>query len=649
MSRRRWRILTAGTITAMAMSLPLTPAYAAEGRIVQVESKAGRVDVVFEGRDLPDGQRVDPSSVTVTADGTQLRGSAKPLAEGGLGVTRSTILTLDVSGSMRGTKLDNAKRAALSFLDSAPPDVLIGLVAFGTDARLVVAPTSDRGRLRTSVQGLQLAGGTSLYDAINLSVQSVGRTGVRNVVLLSDGVDSDSNSNLATTVRTVRRSGVSLDVVAIEADNAILTLNQLTSAGQGRVYEATQAQQLGDLFKQSAEQLSGQMLFSAALPAGWPGGSASVTVTAKAGELTLQDTAVALLTDARDRDAELKAAGPQAVPVDVGLLSSERALYGAIAAVFLGAAVVLAFALNAVAGVRSGGGVRRRLAIYTLSGQRVRQEVEHTALGGSTVARSAVDLAGRVVAKRGLEERLGHKLEAASVGLKPAEWIILHGGVAILFPLFVFLLTGGSVMRALIGLLLGVAAPYLFLMLRESRRKKKFEADLPSTLQLMAGSLEAGYSLPQAADTVARESEDPIASEFNRAIIEARLGIPVEDALEAVAERMGSRDFSWVVMAIRIQREVGGNLAEILKTVAATLRERERLRRQILVLSAEGRLSAVILAGLPIVFAAYLILVRPEYIGILMTDILGMIMAGAGVLLMIVGILWMKKIVNVEV
>ena len=139
-------------------------------------------------------------------------------------------------------------------------------------------------------------------------------------------------------------------------------------------------------------------------------------------------------------------------------------------------------------------------------------------------------------------------------------------------------------------------------------------AALPDTLQLMAGSLSAGYSMPQAVDTVVREGKGPISTEFNRALVETRLGVELEDALDGIAERMQSVDFAWVVMAIRIQREVGGNLAEVLTTVSATLRERERLRRQVQVLSAEGRLSAWILGLLPIVFAFYLVLVRPEYL-----------------------------------
>jgi tight adherence protein B len=119
--------------------------------------------------------------------------------------------------------------------------------------------------------------------------------------------------------------------------------------------------------------------------------------------------------------------------------------------------------------------------------------------------------------------------------------------------------------------------------------------------------------------------------------------------MDGIAERMQSKDFGWVVMAIRIQHEVGGNLAELLTTVSATLRERERLRRQVSALSAEGRLSAWILGLLPIMFAVYLALVRPEYLKPLFTDPIGGLLLGLGGVLLIVGVLWLRKAIQVEV
>jgi tight adherence protein B len=172
---------------------------------------------------------------------------------------------------------------------------------------------------------------------------------------------------------------------------------------------------------------------------------------------------------------------------------------------------------------------------------------------------------------------------------------------------------------------------------------------LPDTLQLLAGSLAAGYSLPQAMDSVVRESQPPISVEFNRALIEARLGLLPEDALDGIANRTGSRDFSWIVMAIRIQRSVGGNLAELLSTVADTLRERERLRRQVSALSAEGRLSGIILGALPVVFALYLMVARPDYISPLFHTPIGLLLLITGTVVLVIGGFWMSRVIKVEV
>jgi tight adherence protein B len=131
--------------------------------------------------------------------------------------------------------------------------------------------------------------------------------------------------------------------------------------------------------------------------------------------------------------------------------------------------------------------------------------------------------------------------------------------------------------------------------------------------------------------------------------VESRLGVTLEDSLEGVAQRMESKDFEWVVMAIRIQRQVGGNLAELLLTVAATLREREYLRRHVKALSAEGRLSAYILGGLPPVFLIYLTLSKPDYVHPLWTTPIGWIMCIGMAILLGVGVLWMSKVAKVDV
>jgi tight adherence protein B len=146
--------------------------------------------------------------------------------------------------------------------------------------------------------------------------------------------------------------------------------------------------------------------------------------------------------------------------------------------------------------------------------------------------------------------------------------VVLRVAAPALLGILLLLLTQGNLLAMLLGVVLGVVGPMVYLSMRTARRKRAFMSVLPDTLALMASGLRAGYSLPQAMDSVVREGREPIRTEFNRALVEARLGVPAEDALEAMAERMSSQDFKWVVMAIRIQREVGGNLAELLDTVS---------------------------------------------------------------------------------
>jgi tight adherence protein B len=235
------------------------------------------------------------------------------------------------------------------------------------------------------------------------------------------------------------------------------------------------------------------------------------------------------------------------------------------------------------------------------------------------------------------------------MALKPAEWVLVHAGIAVAAAVVGGLLTGGNPVITVAFLGFGAIAPWAYLGFVRSRRLRAFHDGLADTLQLMSGSLSAGLSLAQSIDTVVREGVEPIASEFKRVIVEARLGVALEDALEGVAERMESKDFSWVVMAIRIQRQVGGNLSELLNTVAATLREREYIRRHVRALSAEGRLSCWILGGLPPVFMAYVTLTKPDYMHPMFSTPMGLAMCVVMLMMLGAGIFWMTRVVKVEV
>jgi tight adherence protein B len=206
-----------------------------------------------------------------------------------------------------------------------------------------------------------------------------------------------------------------------------------------------------------------------------------------------------------------------------------------------------------------------------------------------------------------------------------------------------------TIAAAVGGLVVGIFGPAFVLKYLASRRGKKFEAQLPDVLTLVASSLSTGFSLPQALDAVAKDAADPGAKEFSRALAETRIGSDVADALERMSDRMQSENMRWTAMAIRIQREVGGNLADTLRTTAKTLREREELRRHVRALSAEGRLSAYILIALPIGIFLYTMQTNRAYVELLWTTGMGLVMVVAGLISLGIGVFWMRKVVDVQV
>ena len=637
---------------AVALGLGLvgllaTPALAAgeRGRILEVTSFNGQVRVLFSGVGLSPGVSIDPATVKVTLDGAPLPTQGEAAGKS-IAVRRTAIIVIDTSGSMLGERLAGAKSAAQTFLSTVPADVQVGLITLSTTATVAVPPTGDRAKVLDVVRGLVAAGNTALYDAAALGVRTAGTTGARTVLLLTDGLDDGSKTDLAQAVDTVKRSGVLVSAVALGTGFSA-PLAQISAASGGTVVAAPRAGDLAGLFRAAAQSISQQVVATATLPDNVKT-SGTVTISAAAGGTQVSDSAFTTLSpkSAAAIDPSQYAAKP--VDPDPGPFASHFVLLAALAALFIGVTALLG--TSAVAASRDRGtGVRRRLSVYTLTGRAPTEVRESTALGNSAVARSAVDLADRVVASRDIEARLVRRLEAAGVPLRPAEWLLLQVGVSVGAGALFLLLSAGDPLALLVGLVLGAVVPFLYLSFKEGRRTKAFLGQLADTLQLVAGSLSAGYSLPQALDTVVREGSQPIAGEFNRALVESRLGVPVEDALEGIAERMKSEDFAWVVMAVRIQREVGGNLAEVLNTVAATLRERERLRRQVQVLSAEGKLSAYILGGLPFIFGLYLLLVRRAYITPLYTDPIGIFLLVVLAVQLTVGGFWLRKVVKVEV
>jgi Flp pilus assembly protein TadB len=287
-----------------------------------------------------------------------------------------------------------------------------------------------------------------------------------------------------------------------------------------------------------------------------------------------------------------------------------------------------------------------RIAVY---GPRHGTSPQQDAAGAGKKAGSvAVDVTKRLMSPTA-QRHLAGRLELAAVARKPAEWVLIGGCVAVLVAAAVSGLTGSVLIGAPVGALVGWLSMRVLLSFLIRRRRAAFAEQLPDVLQLLASSLRSGFSLLQALDAVVRETAQPAGGEFTRALAEARIGADLEDCLETIADRMDSDDVRWTVLAIRIQRSIGGNLAEVLTTTVNTIRERGYLRRQVHALSADGRLSAYILVALPVLIGTFLFLTKPAYMRVLYTTHVGEVMLGGAILLQALGALIMRQMTKVEV
>ncbi|MFQ4149957.1 type II secretion system F family protein [Arthrobacter sp. LAPM80] len=238
------------------------------------------------------------------------------------------------------------------------------------------------------------------------------------------------------------------------------------------------------------------------------------------------------------------------------------------------------------------------------------------------------------------------RLEDAGLKLEPSNFLIFVIAGSVVMALLGLLLSGGA-----LALLLALATPlfaWLVLTLLADRRRSKFDQQLADNLLLITGGLRAGHSILAAIDSGAKEAPAPSSEEFARVVNEVRIGRDLGHALADTARRMKSDDFSWIAQAIQINREVGGDLAEVMDHVGETIRERGEIKAQVRSLSAEGRLSSYILIALPFGMALMLMVVNPTYLGVLTSHPLGWVMLGVGGVMLIIGSLWLRKIVQIK-
>ncbi|MBV1852172.1 VWA domain-containing protein [Catellatospora tritici] len=634
----RPRIL-AGVLTAMLLALAPGQVAAAAAPTLTVSGlrqEPGLIEFYLSARDLPGGSRLD--QVGVAADAQVLVTEVEPVSavKSASVPRRAVFLVLDTSGSMAGAPIQAARVAAARYLAQMPGDVQVGLVSAGAPATVVLRPTGDRAAATRALADLTAKGGTALYDGIKLATAALsgGDWAQRRIVALSDGADTASKATAAAVESAAIAAAVAVDTIAFRtADASVGQLAQLSSGTHGTAYTAADAAALAEAFATASGSLTVQLLVRVNVPPSMAGRQVRLTITA-AGVSTEVPLSLAV-----DTAVSEPLTGAPANPPSNTLLLVSMAL------VFL---ALLGGALLLISPAYSAADRRRRLAQVEQFVAAPRRSAQPAPENSSQVTAAALALSAQVVRSANVESRLAQQLDRAGMRLRPHEWLLIRALVC-LGAAALLAMTLGVVGGVVLGPLLGWALTALVHRNRASKRTRAFREALPDALQLVVGSLRSGFSLAQALDAMAREMPDPLSTEFGRALGEHRLGVDLEDAVERVATRMQSKELAWVVVAIRVQREVGGNLAEVLATTIETIRERETLHREVRSLSAEGRISAWVLLALPVVVGALMFAIRSEYIETLFTTAIGLLMSGIAVTLVAVGGFWLSRLTKIEV
>lgn len=644
-------VVLSSALFAVAPAVPTAAATAGEAggdqpsvRVEHVELRPdGSSELVMSVTGLAPGAVLGADDVRLVEDGATVIGLELVGAAGEPAASvPAAVLAVDVSGSTEGAPLAAAIDAATALsaeLEAA--GVRTALIAFGPDVEVLTRLEDSTGSVAKALATLVAAGETALYDGVARATRLlVEHDGPRDLVIFSDGADTVSSSGLDSVRRLAVDAEVRVTAVALDTGEMDLApLAAITEATSGQVVRVTDPDELSAAFRGVATDLTSRYVLRwVADAAAVPPSQLSLSLQVDTPGGPVQDELVALNPRTPAITPPVAYEPP---PAPVAMLATPVGLAIGIGAVFLATLLLAALVLG-------GSGERRRrerLAERLEGWDGLGNAPDEAVVAAASLSSRAADAVERLPTPAGLEQRLAGLLERADWPMRPSEFELLTvattlGGVVV--PLVL----ARSAPLAVLGLVLGAVGPTVALRMAVGRRATAFEDQLPQVLLLLAGALRAGHGFTTAMEGAVRESDEPARSELRRAAVEHRLGRPVADSLRGVAERLHSNDLRWVVNAIQIQQEVGGNLAELLDNVAGTLRARASLGRTVKALAAEGRYSAWIIGALPFVMFGVMTVVNPTYVEFLYTDPIGIAMLLVGLLLMVMGGFVLRKIVQ---
>ncbi len=556
------------------------------------------------------------------------------------------VLVMDTSGSMKDGPIEDAIISASLFMDEMRPIDEFAILGFADSIHIYSPFTPDRQNLRKAISLLFAGGETSLFDGMIIALdQFKERESLKHryIIVLSDGADTVSILTAQNVIDRAQEENITIFSIALMSkDFNPSDIKRISESTNGEMLVAANSKELRNLYKIISRKIRNQ--YKVSYTSLWP-------------DTETIDVSITIKNEELSSSVKTDYINSFYVPDPTEIIKASRPAYLALfdiwwvnmviyATIFIGIVLFLYIFILLILPKKQLLKERTEFYGYKPAKKSLEEEIREKK-GKVGFFDRIVIFVSRLASRRGFGEVFELRLQRAGLNIRSSEFITVHIISIIIISLLVYFFTRNFILTFMV-LAIVILIPFLLLNIRTGRRLMRFHEQLPDTLQLISGSLKAGYSYNQAISMVVDETGPPMSDEFRRVLSEIRMGLPERKALENMAVRIGSEHFNWVIMAVNVQREVGGNLAEVMEIIADTIRERAKVLNQINALTAEGKLSAYILIALPIVLAIYLSFINREYMSLLVTTGMGLAMIGIGVVLMVVGIIWIMRVIRVE-
>jgi tight adherence protein B len=625
MTRRSLRTLLLSSVVALAVAAPAA-ASAPSLTIKKIDTSSWPTVTVT-------AETPDPS---LTPD-LQVTENGQPAAKvhQAEGARSAVALVIDTSGSMKGQTRADAIAAATTFVQGTQSNDSLGVYAFGSKPYISVALPADSSSAAAGLANLATdpKPGTAIYGGVKEAADALAATHAdrKAIVLLTDGSSDHDTASIDGAVSSAKAAHAAIYAVGIEGStNGQAALETLARDSGGQFLQATNRQALIDAYGRISAAIGGTFTFTyhSLVPQGTPI------------HLTIGVPGLA------SASATAKAPGKAASAADAGkpLIHMPTSAAGR-AGVAIGAAILVLFGALMLLSSRPGVAVNKRIAAYTEPKKRP-IEIPGVSQPKVSMLHQLFIATEKIAGSFNYWQKMAFKLEQADLPLRTAEVVYIQMGAALLLGVIGRFGIGLNGLLELIPFAVGIALPSLFVKFMARKRLNAFEAQLPETLITLAASLKAGHAFNSALASVVKEGAEPTSKELSRVAQEIQLGMASETALEAMARRMDSTNFGFVVMAVNIQRTVGGSLAEILDMVADTVRQRQQFSRKVKALTAQGRMSAYVLLAMPFLMGLAIFALNPSYMSILFTSTAGKFLIAVSLVMMAIGGMVIRKIVS---